>query len=1266
MAVARLRLAWLAVVAGVCMASGARAGGDGLIFRLSADASLTAELAGGDPVPNFADKVKIVPDGRLGGALSAADDVVLTWKAPGNIYAQRGTLSFFWRSRYPVGEAPFPIFRVGYADHTSWDMAWLRIDWNGHGYDAFVTDDSLARVRVSFALPQRPAPDAWTHLAVTWDETRGIELYVDGKLAAKKDQAAVLDTGLDQFGPTSRVVSPHQVQSRYNFMRGGDYDELRIYDHALDAAAIATLARGEAPATALPVRSLADPAVQGEWLWRWGWNRKGDAPPLLSAPVTRIRKVEFADARDLKEWMWKATDGIAETTWPGVYNRSRLPGRNDYFTLPDWNVYVEGGKQLTLTLPQKPWNHLEIQGAAYGRLDYTGADGKAAPLLERPKDQERTFHQFDAERTGGTLTFTNVAQETPIQEIAAYDLGPGAEPPGTTKLSYTVRVGVAPDSPDLDELSAFIRGRFPPAERATVVALPEGAPVRNRPADTAARLPIVHVLIPYEFGASPPAEPLYRSWGYGWENMRDALDGVAIDLPALKAAPGKDGPIPLNIQVKDPLWPARNLLEVSVAVTPGQARTLWLDTRDRILPNKSLYLTIASEDPAFDAKALDGMKIRLVFKDRASGLVEHVADRLNQVKDNWGFLVEEHTASKREALFRRLVADITDLLRVDPDNRIARQYWADITYGSQGPLPYVQPEPPAGEPLWAFRQLEDLKRVRQFVDWWMDNRQVPFGDFGGGLSDDTDLVEQWPGLALMGVEPDRIAASQMKVADAVYKNGMFTDGLSTIMTDELHSYEEGINSNSESLYLNWGSPKVVERLMTTVAAYPRIIQVNPAGHLHFVTSWYSGAKAYREGPWEWSKYYSYLVLHPGLLLGEFNADPTARRYVTGLADGILAHAKTGADGSTSWPDEINWRTDATRATLPPNTPPMQLFWAAWRWTGDEKYLQPILLAQAKGGNAAIRQVTPDVLAALDKHADWGGAAVKAAGGARASNLDRYLAWETTGDKRWLEQLYADEIREADQRMYMQTEGHWWTDRVEVTSEFLQRTRLGGIALMRNWIAPGATVSWRFADDADAGKVAILVRGATPTHFTVVAYNASDHEARARMTGWNVTAGDWRMTSGVDRDGDDVTDAPVEARTVPLEKSGSVELSFPPRQTMVLAFELEKAGPATETRPDLGIGPDDVVRSGRSLSVTVHSLGAQDARAGVVRVLNGAGRTIAEARVPALPAPRDLKPKTALVKLTLPAGFDAKGARVAVALPDGLREVTQQNNSVALP
>ena len=330
----------------------------------------------------------------------------------------------------------------------------------------------------------------------------------------------------------------------------------------------------------------------------------------------------------------------AETTWPGVYNRSRLPGRNDYLPLPDWDGYSEGGKQLTFFMPEEPWNHLEIQGAAYGDISWSGG-GPAATIATRPKDQERTFNQFAEARTGGVLKFTNIAQETPIQEIAAYDLEPGAEPTGRTKLSYTIRAGVAPDNPNLDELNAFIAGRYAPQERATVVALPDGAPTRPRAPDSQPRLPLVHVLIPFEFGASPAALPLYRSWGYGWENMPDALDGIAIDIPALNVKPTHGDTFPLNIQVKDPVWPGRDLLDVSVSVKPGEARTVWLDTRDKVLPNRSLYLTIAGAGADFDAKALDGAKIRLVFKDRAAGVPEQITDRLNAVKDNWGFLVED-------------------------------------------------------------------------------------------------------------------------------------------------------------------------------------------------------------------------------------------------------------------------------------------------------------------------------------------------------------------------------------------------------------------------------------------------------------------------------------------------------------------------------------------------------------------------------------------------------------------------------------------------
>lgn len=1265
----------LALAATFVFANTASADPAGLLFRVSADTGLVADQAAGDATPNFQSQVAIVPSGRSGGAIRWQDDGYVSWRAPGNMYAQRGTLSFFWRPREPPGEAPFVIFRAGYADHTSWDMAFLRVDWNGTGIDAFVTDANLARRRVSYHLAERPAADAWLHIAFAWDEVAGVRLYVDGKEAARLEGPADLDAGLDQFGLAGRVIAPHQVQSRYNFMRGSDIDELRVYDRMLFGPDVAKLAVFAEPAPT-PALSLAGGAREA-WLQRFGWA--GTTAPELAPGATRVRKVEFADARDLKQWMWKGVDGIAETTWPGVYNRSRLPGRDDYFELPDWNVYVEGGWKYQLTVPPaEQFNRIEIRGAAHGELAYS-SDGKTfKTLARRAPGQLRSVHQFPT-RAGGHLRFRNDVQETPIQEIWAYDVTPGSEPAGTRKLEYTVRAGIAPDFAALQSLNEYIAGRYPLAERTTVVALPAGATSSRAPLGAGAAVagsgvkhderspamgssavpgevaaPLVHILIPSGFGDALAARPVTRAWNYGWENSHDGLDGIALDLPALPPAAGaEDRTIALNLKAKDPLWPGRDMMDVSFSVRPGQRYSLWLDLRDRILTSDSLYLSIATNDPDFNAKSLEGMNVRLVFKNRSAALKEHVADRFNQVKDNWGFLVEEHTASKRASLYRRLLADASDLLRVDPENVDGRRYWADISYGAMGFPQFEQPTPPQGVPTWAFRQLEDLKLVRRFVEWWIDERQVPFGDFGGGISDDTDLTQQWPGLALMGVMPDKINLSLRALSDAVYANGMLVNGLGYITTDELHAYEEGLNSDAERLYLNWGEPKAVERMMATTRALSQIIRRNPAGHMHFASNWYGARHVYREGPWEWQKPYSFSVMHTPVLLGVFNGNATARDLVTGVMDGWLAHAKQDEHGTWTFPNEINWSSDAERkGDGGGQALPLQTAWAAWRFTGDRKYLAPILARVESRNATSLEDINENAVAVLNGSRQWGAQIADAA--AKGGEFARYLQWDMSREMRWLETLHADAIEQKSQHMYMHTEGHWWSDRVELSSEILQRERLGGVALWRNQTYPGNAVSWRFSNPAAAEKVAILVPGATTDRFRVIAYNTDAGPQRVRMSTWNVTAGRWKLVQSGGR-----------ATLINLERGASVELTFAPRAETTVDFELVEETVPTVQRADLGIGEDDVTSANGGVDVVVHSLGSLDAPAGKVVLLDRRGNVQASVVLPALPAPGDLLPKTARVRLTLPGG-PTDGWSVRVSLPAGVPEVTQLNNLVTLP
>ncbi|TCP33730.1 LamG-like jellyroll fold domain-containing protein [Sphingomonas sp. BK235] len=1248
-----------ALAAGAARSQPAR---DGLLFRASVDTDLTAEIAGGDPVPNFRAKVDIVRDGAIGGAARWADDGYVAWRAPGNMRAARGTLAFFWRARAPLGTVPFVIFRAGFGDHSSWDAAFLRIDWNGHGFDAFVTDANLSRLRVSWRMPQPPAATAWQHIAFAWDETLGVRLYVDGREVARRDQRADLDSGLDQFGLAGRVMAPHQVQSRYNFMRGSDLDEIRVYDRALAPGNVARLAARQEPG---PLPAPDPAAVRAAWLHRYGWDRQ--RPPLLTAPVTRVRKVEFADAKDLKQWMWKGVDGIAETTWPGVYNRSRLPGRDDYFELPDWNTYVEGGRRYDLTVPAgERFNRIELRGAAYGTLGWSAAPGaKETALATRARGVVRSVDAV-APRQGGVLHFTNAMPEQPIQEIWAYDVGAGTVPAGSLTLDYTVRAAVAPTLAALAPLNAFIAGRYAPEERATVVAMPTagvraavgagaagGGGAAVRPAGLA---PLVHVLIPASLGDADPDRPVARAFDYGWQNLHDGLDGIALDLPALTGS----APVALAIRVKDPLWPERDLIDLSVSVRPGEPRTVWLDLRDRLLSHDSLYLTVAASDPGFSATSLDGARVRLVFKPRAEALAEHVADRFNQVKDNWGFLVEEHTASQRMALYRRLFADITDLLRVAPDHEQARAYWADIDYRPENLPAFTQPMPRAGEPLWAFRQLEDLRYVRRFVDWWIDRRQVPYGDFGGGLSDDTDLTQQWPGLALMGVEPDKINASLRALSDAVYANGMKTDGLGTITTDELHAYEEGLNSDAQRLYLNWGEPKALERLMETTRALQRVIRRNPAGHLHFSSNWYGGRTIYRDPAWAWQKPYSFTVMHGPILLGLYNGSAAARGLVTGVVDGWMAHARRGADGRWTYPNEIHWDSDAERSGDGGGvTTPLQSAWSAWRFTGDARYLRPIESRLAQAGPGALVEFNENGFTALPD-----GAALRA-GMAAAGKTDpfaRWAAWDATGDPTPLEALHAEAIADKAQHEYMYTEGHWWSDRVEQPSEILQRERLGGIALRRNQTWPGHSVSWRFDTPGAAEQVALLLPGATRERVRVIAYNRTDTPQRATMTAWNVTAGRWTIRRATSTDGGRTLLPDAGESSVALERGSDAALVFAPHTTTVYDLALVTPTDPVEQRPDLGIGADDVAWRGDRLAVTVHGLGARASAGGRLTVRDAAGAVLAEAPIPPLEAPADLRPRTAIVRLTVPR---ARAASVEVALPDDAPEVTRRNNRVAL-
>jgi hypothetical protein len=166
-----------------------------------------------------------------------------------------------------------------------------------------------------------------------------------------------------------------------------------------------------------------------------------------------------------------------------------------------------------------------------------------------------------------------------------------------------------------------------------------------------------------------------------------------------------------------------------------------------------------------------------------------------------------------------------------------------------------------------------------------------------------------------------------------------------------------------------------------------------------------------------------------------------------------------------------------------------------------------------------------------------------------------------------------------------------------------------------------------------------------------------------MMGWNITAGEWQLRIGIDKDGDDSIDKAIRQQRVHFEKNRTLDVTFPPKTTLIIDMQLLEESAPVEQRPDLGIGRGDVTLKGNQLSVTVHSLGHLDAPEGVVIVEDQQGREAQRASIPPLAAPKDLLPKTTQLQLKLPRGFNAEGARVKVALVGNADEVTRLNNQL---
>jgi hypothetical protein len=520
------------------------------------------------------------------------------------------------------------------------------------------------------------------------------------------------------------------------------------------------------------------------------------------------------------------------------------------------------------------------------------------------------------------------------------------------------------------------------------------------------------------------------------------------------------------------------------------------------------------------------------------------------------------------------------------------------------------------------------------INYYIDNRQIANGEFGGGLSDDGDLTNMWPGAAFLGIDPEKMLKSLRLHMTAYYDQErppefaglkqrslpLFTNGLATIITDELQSLEEGIQVVGQLQLLDDGNPLYMERGMeTALRMLNEVTQINAAGHRHFRSRFYGATRMAAEDPWQWSVNRSYYVLQSSYLVARYNGNPQLRKMIIEIADGLLAHQRNGNIFT-----DINFATDSVREDMgmARGEKPLSIFFAAYKMTGDKKYLE---ITTKKNPNKGIF------------------------------------------DEKMLADRYREDVTNMAINEYINTEGSIWIDRLTPFSAGIQEDRLGGTALIRtNVIYPQHFVSWKFISPSRFDDAGIFLPAPSDSAINIVAYNLKLNPVSTVMTTWDVKPGKWRVRQGIDTNDDQIIDSNETSKMIEVERGKEISLTFAPRKYNIVSLELiEPSGKNFQELPDLAMGLEDVKITANAITVRIHNIGAVGSPATTVELKDAKGKVIATAQVPPLEAPVDLLPRWKVITIPVATGTNLSNAILQIDPGAKIKEITRKNSKIRL-
>ena len=308
-------------------------------FPLDAD-STTAKAAGIGKVtfvPGLRDRA-VHLDGKSGFLCATAD--------AGFRADQPFTLTAWVRPEADFAAGPRAI--VGKVDEAREGRGWS-LSLVGGALAVNLVADANANDALRQRGRDRLLVDRWTHVAATYDGSRtlaGLQLYLDGEPARLAERPATapapkpLRGDLDQDGDLRLGGLDGQP-----FL--GAIDQVRLFDRALDAAAIEALAAGDiAAAAATPAGGPTSP-----WVAEWFHTRH--------ARACRAERLALRDLRHQLEELDGEIARVAVMAAPAKPRPTRLLLRGD-FTRPADEIAPAVPASLGALPPDAPANRLGL------------------------------------------------------------------------------------------------------------------------------------------------------------------------------------------------------------------------------------------------------------------------------------------------------------------------------------------------------------------------------------------------------------------------------------------------------------------------------------------------------------------------------------------------------------------------------------------------------------------------------------------------------------------------------------------------------------------------------------------------------------------------------------------------------------------------------------------------------------------------------------------------------------------------------------------